>query len=299
MLQSTFSVLDLGHGPTLHGEGGGVGGKPFTWAPEQSQTIGNIIWPHQFETSISKAQTKACIVLEDSYPDSQLTLFGFPVKRPPATPCSAPLGAICSSFLNLEKIIEWDSDVQCGSNEALSIIMSEEKFLSTFTSQPDHYVRRSKNLKKHDIEKLVEWGTLEDSGLDACSTTMNAFKVFKSDDTARLILDCTPMNKVQSSPPSMGISHIHALLRDISSKKYIATVDCKSFFYQFRMSPSVARQQQAWQRSTVYLHSASNGVEIRADDCTKDGKYSVQNCVKTLQKPRRHSRVDRQYCDGS
>ena len=147
------------------------------------------------------------------------------------------------------------SDVQCGSNEALSIIMSEEKFLSTFTSQPDHYVRRSKNLKKHDIEKLVEWGTLEDSGLDACSTTMNAFKVFKSDDTARLILDCTPMNKVQSSPPSMGISHIHALLRDISSKKYIAT---ESFFYQFRMSPSVARHfQWVCEEANVRLHEVS------------------------------------------
>ena len=92
------------------------------------------------------------------------------------------LGAICSSFLNLEKIIEWDSDVQCGSKEALSIIMSEEKFLSTFTAQPNHYVRRSKNLKQRDIDKLVECGTLEDSGHDACSTTMNAFKVFKSDD---------------------------------------------------------------------------------------------------------------------
>lgn len=89
----------------------------------------------------------------------------------------------------------------------------------------------------HHATRLEEWGIVERT--DQIRAITNLFTVPKKNGALRLVVDARRVNRLMKRVPPMQLPTIPAILQRLYKCRYFATVDGKSFFYQFPLSPEV------------------------------------------------------------
>jgi len=123
--------------------------------------------------------------------------------------------------------------------EALALIRDESSFKRLFVTQPDAHLRRS-IFREDNRLSLEEWKTIDDLQPDEIKCYMKAFQVPKSNLIEdRLIVDATPLNRVQSKPLEMHLPALHEVLEGVCRFRFAFTVDAVSYFYQFEVAEAI------------------------------------------------------------
>jgi hypothetical protein len=177
-------------------------------------------------TSISSSGTMSSI----SFQGTRLTL--------PSTLSTAPLSEISTSTLDLALIRQWDCRHGGLATPLLDLISDELAFRSTLTAEPDRHIRRSRGLLSQ-AQQLDDWGIATE--VAASAVFMKAFTVPKADGGSRWILDATPINRISTPAPEMGLPRLHDIFIELSRFKFAATIDAKSYFYQFNVAKDIQR----------------------------------------------------------
>lgn len=141
---------------------------------------------------------------------------------------AAPLDTVTQNRLDYEQL----KNLPAGDHEALSRALDwiTTHKLWSYVSDDSTLTRISRHMGA-DVTTMVEWGLISPG---TSRTYSHMFKVPKA-DKARLIVDCRPVNELLPSPEHMPLPNLHALLDELVDSSWIAQLDAKSYFYQFKL----------------------------------------------------------------
>lgn len=95
----------------------------------------------------------------------------------------------------------------------------------------------SRGFSQSDIELLTSSNLLVQPWTSAKFRPLHAFKVPKSNGLARFIIDCRPLNDIWVNDLPCVLPRIDAVVNELLARRFAATCDAKSFFYQLRLPP--------------------------------------------------------------
>ena len=163
--------------------------------------------------------------------------------RVPSLRSNRDIAEICTSHLRLDVLLHFDTFFDGAASQALSWISSADGFMSTIAAPSllfNGAFRRSK-MSIINIQRLTHWGTATSTTKSDWLVLCKVFQVEKSSGGDRLIMDATPVNRASFKAPQMYLPSLHDILTRFSKRKYFASVDAFSYFYQFPLCEEVSR----------------------------------------------------------
>jgi hypothetical protein len=150
--------------------------------------------------------------------------------RPARQVCTAPLAPITTNRINFEAFERLPVPPSATMREWWSWLTGRKIREHLGPSVPELPESTSRKFADGEIRQMRQWGVFR-KGVRA-KLRHPVFKVPK-EDMSRLIMDCRELNKRLPRPGDMGLPNMHELLDRLLSKKFIAQLDGKSYFYQF------------------------------------------------------------------
>ena len=245
------SQMAIGLGPVLSGLGVAVPSAPPTqWTAAlmgPDLAARSLIWNPALPSSVTDmldllrglgvAAVSSC---GSSNPGVAFRVLGRSFREPNIL-TDLPLAPVTPSSLRLEILRELDvlyGDGKCSA--WLDLITSVSAFEALFVEPPRRSLRRT-SMSPENQRAMDQWRLTEDAPWDPVEVPMKAFLVPKKELDARLVVDASPVNKAQRKPENMGLPPLHEFLAEMCRYEFHATVDAKSFFYQFEVEAGIRK----------------------------------------------------------
>lgn len=210
----------------LHGFGSTVSiGEGPVWPP--NWTFGSLNHLHQFQQLVHFELST--LASSSGAPSSIATRSNGRTVKPPSERSFGDLDTITENEIDLDVVLSWDTTGEL--REVVGFIRSPADFASLFVAPCTRHIRRSV-LALGNQERLLTWNTAELIMGKERHCCMRVFQVPKK-QYDRFIVDCTPLNRIQRKPPSMNITGLPQIFRDLLKRKFFVTIDATSYFYQF------------------------------------------------------------------
>jgi hypothetical protein len=229
-----LSGLRLGIGPCMRGFG--------THATTENDTM--LVWSTLLCEERSSSQytpssiSPSTVTWSSDTPSTTWNIDGLSLRHP-TTRSDRSLAELSCNVINTRIIENWDE--QGDFREVANLIRSEIEFRSLFMSLPDLHLRRSR-MSAQNISIIEHSNTIEDTReYQDPLCYVNVFQVPKKDSTDRLIVDATPINRVQTKPHSMNLPKFHWIMEQLLKFPWRCTIDAKNYFYQFLIEDELIR----------------------------------------------------------